>query len=199
MKNKSMDWYVENNDFEGAYERWEKTIPRWKGNWYDICELIYNKTTEWAKRYILNPTAKAINKILDIREVLNAKVKKDGISISNECQTWDDTKGIEKCYLIRFFTEDMEFICSKVGTTIRSVFQRIREELNSKTYKGMGATRCVIDRVYNCGVLPAEGVESMFRAMYIKKFPNSFCKNDRFINARFDLKEADKFFSEYAN
>ena len=93
----------------------------------------------------------------------------------------------------------MNLVCSKVGTTIRKVSERIREELTSKTYAGMGAVHCVINRVYECGDLPAEGVESMFRAKYIKMYPNSFHKNDRFINEHFDLKQADNFFKEYIN
>jgi hypothetical protein len=61
----------------------------------------------------------------------------------------------------------------------------------------MGAVRCVIHRIYDCGNIPAEGLESYFRAKYIRKYPESFKKNDRFINEKFDLKEADCIFSEY--
>lgn len=199
MANKKMDWYLENNDFEGAYERWKATSPCWKKRWFDVCEKIYSSSKEWVKTYVLNPVEKVINKITDVRKVVTAKIKKEGIAISEDCKTWDDSKGLEKCYLIAFFNEQMELVCSKVGTTTRSVFQRIREELNSKTYKGMGATYCVINRVYDCGNLPAEGVESMFRAKYIKKYPNSFFKNDHFISEHFDMTEADKFFAEYVN
>ena len=41
MANKKMDWYLENNDFEGAYERWKATSPCWKKRWFDLCEKIY--------------------------------------------------------------------------------------------------------------------------------------------------------------
>lgn len=199
MANKKMEWYLENDDFEGAYERWKTTSPSWKKRWFDVCEKIYSSSKEWVKTYVLNPVEKVINKITDVREIVTTRIKKEGIAISNDCNAWDDSKGLEKCYLIAFFNEQMELVCSKVGTTTRSVFQRIREELNSKTYKGMGATHCVINRVYDCGNLPAEGVESMFRAKYIKKYPNSFYKNDRFISEHFDMTEADKFFAEYVN
>ena len=103
----------------------------------------------------------------------------------------------QKCYLFTFFNDNDEMVCSKVGTTIRSVKQRLKEELKSKTYTQMGCVRAVVNRVYDCGDLPAEGLESYFRANYIKQFPDSFKKNDRFIDTFFDLKEADKIAEKY--
>ena len=88
-------------------------------------------------------------------------------------------------------------MCSKIGTTTREVRKRLVEELKNKTYKEMGCVRAVINRVYDCGELPAEGLESYFRAMYIKQFPNSFKKNDRFMNTFFDLKKADEIALAY--
>jgi hypothetical protein len=61
----------------------------------------------------------------------------------------------------------------------------------------MGCVRAIVHRVYDCGELPAEGLESYFRAKYIKKYPNSFKKNDRFINEFFDLMQADKIAEKY--
>ena len=195
---KSIKWYIDNLDFEGAFERWITTSPAWKNRWYDACEKIFVTGKKWLNEYILNPVSKTISKINDIRSIFT-RVKNSGISISEDCQPWDDSVGVQKCYLIGFFDSEMNLVCSKVGTTVRKVSERIREELTSKTYVGMGAVHCVINRVYNCGNLPAEGVESMFRAKYIKKYPNSFFKNDRFISEHFDMTEADKFFAEYVN
>ena len=64
MANKKMDWYLENNDFEGAYERWKATSPCWKKRWFDVCEKIYSSSKEWVKTYVLNPVEKVINKII---------------------------------------------------------------------------------------------------------------------------------------
>ena len=86
---------------------------------------------------------------------------------------------------------------AKIGTTTRAVLKRLKEELQSKTYKEMGCVRAVINRVYDCGNLPAEGLESYFRATYIKRYPDSFKKNDRFISTFFDLTEADKIAEKY--
>ena len=44
MANKKMEWYLENNDFEGAYERWKTTSPCWKKRWFDVCEKIYSSS-----------------------------------------------------------------------------------------------------------------------------------------------------------
>ena len=74
---------------------------------------------------------------------------------------------------------------------------QLKEELKSATYTKMGCVRAVVNRVYDCGSLPAEGLESYFRAAYIKKYPESFKKNDRFISTFFDLAEADKIAATY--
>ena len=173
-----------NNDLEGAISRLNTTTPRWYEKWFEVCKEIYNASKKWAKLYILDPIAKTIKKLVAL-----PKTKKPGIDVAEGCSL--ETAGTEKCYLIEFFDENDNSICSKVGTTTRTVLERIREELNSKTYKSMGAVRCVIHRIYDCGNIPAEGLESYFRAKYIRKYPESF------INEKFDLKEADCIFSEY--
>ena len=117
------------------------------------------------------------------------------IQIAEGVDLLDNAK--EKCYLFTFFDADGNMVCSKVGTTTRKVLQRLKEELNSDTYKKIGCTRAVVNRVYDCGNIPAEGLESYFRAMYIRRYPQSFKKNDRFMNEWFDLKEADEIVLKY--
>lgn len=194
---KSAETYIAQNDFEGAKERLEGANLRWKSHWFNTCEQIYNSCKEWAKMYVLDPIAKTVQKIISAQVNLFPRLKKEDISYSDKSiiQTNEDRR--QKCYLIEFFDKNDESVCSKVGTTIRTIQERIREELNSKTYKNMGVVRCMIHRVYDCGNIPAEGLESEFRAKYIKKYPNSFYKNDRFINEKFDLAEADRIYAEY--
>lgn len=105
----------------------------------------------------------------------------------------------EICYLFEFYNADNVLICSKVGTTTRTIRQRLIEELRSKTYKDMGITNAVVNRVYECGNLPAEGLESLIRSEYIKKYPKSFKKNDRFIGEKFDFELCDKIAEDYLN
>lgn len=190
-----MEWYLENNDFEGAKERFETTSPSWKNRWFEICMKIYNRCKELANVYFLNPINKTITKIAQV--VGKRRSKYDDFIQINADLAKDYDKGKEKCYLFTFYNENNEMVCSKIGTTTREVRKRLVEELKSKTYKEMGCVRAVINRVYDCGELPAEGLESYFRAMYIKQFPNSFKKNDRFMNTFFDLKKADEIALAY--
>jgi hypothetical protein len=190
-----MEWYLENNDFEGARERFETTSKNWKSRWFEICMAIYNKCKELANVYFLNPIDKTITKIAQV--VGKRRSKYDDFIQINADLAADYDKGKEKCYLFTFYNDKNEMVCSKIGTTTREVRKRLVEELKNKTYKEMGCVRAVINRVYDCGELPAEGLESYFRAMYIKQFPNSFKKNDRFMNTFFDLKKADEIALAY--
>lgn len=194
MATKNMEWYVANNDFEGAVERWMNTNATWKQRWFETCETIFNNCKEWAKTYILNPIDGSIKKICKILTQRKTKYS-ELIQVAEGVDLLDNAK--EKCYLFTFFDADGNMVCSKVGTTTRKVLQRLKEELNSDTYKKIGCTRAVVNRVYDCGSIPAEGLESYFRAMYIRRYPQSFKKNDRFMNEWFDLKEADEIVLKY--
>ena len=116
---------------------------------------------------------------------------------------WNDIKPIEvpkkekreQLYLIRMLDEDNNLVYSKVGTTTRSTKERMKEHL--KYYYDNGVRKIVVDRLWECGNMPAEGLESQFRALYIQRFPNSFRKNDRFINVEFDLEEADRIVKNF--
>ena len=196
MATKSMGWYVANNDFEGAMDRWTTTSARWKKEWFGICKTIFDKCKEWAKTYILNPIEYTIQKVSQIKTTTKRVSKYvDKIQVANGVDLLDNAK--EKCYLFTFFDEEDNLVCSKVGTTTRTVLKRLQEELRSKTYIRLGCVRAVVNRVYDCGDIPAEGLESYFRAMYIRKHPQSFLKNDRFMNEWFDLKEADEIVLNY--
>lgn len=194
MAAKNMGWYVANNDFEGAVERWMNTNATWKQRWFETCETIFNNCKEWAKTYILNPIDGSIKKVYKILTQRKTKYS-ELIQIAEGVDLLDNAK--EKCYLFTFFDADGNMVCSKVGTTTRKVLQRLKEELNSDTYKKIGCARAVVNRVYDCGNIPAEGLESYFRAMYIRRYPQSFKKNDRFMNEWFDLKEADEIVLKY--
>jgi hypothetical protein len=182
-------FYVENEDLDGAYDRYCSTTNRWKSYWFDVCNQIFQQSKEWAKKYIIDPVKQSI----EIRVAQKRERKNYDIQIKPDFKNESN----QKCYLFRFFNAEGERICSKIGTTTRDVMKRMREELSSPTYTRMGAVRAVVDRVYDCGNIPAEGLESYFRAEYIKQFPNSFKKNDRFINEDFDLAQADEIAKNY--
>jgi hypothetical protein len=190
MSKPNWKYYIDNNDFEGAYDRYLIATKNWKEYWFDVCKQIFEASKEWAKTYVIDPIAKTIQ-----AKVKVPRIKREYDINTNNLDLLD--KNDEKCYLFRFFDSQGNRICSKVGTTKREIIKRLKEELNSKTYKDMGAVSATIDRVYNCRKMPAEGLESYFRAEYIKRFPNSFRKNDRFMLVDFDLDEADKIVESY--
>lgn len=109
----------------------------------------------------------------------------------------DVSKDSDKFYLIRAFKADGTRVFSKVGTTIREILIRMKEHL--RAYANLGVVRIVVDKIWDCGNIPSEGVESWFRALYIRKWPEKFNKNDRFFDVDFDLEEAENLFKQYIN
>lgn len=187
--NKKATEYIEEMDFDGAFDRYNSTSKRWKSYWFDVCCQILDCCKNLAKKYIIDKVAKTIS------ERITTKQTKYSYDIVAEVPLLDDAK--EKCYLFEFYDTQGKLVCSKVGTTTRKVIQRLKEELRSPTYKNLQCTRAVVKRVYNCGNVPAEGLESYLRANYIKEFPHSFKKNDRFMNEFFNFEIADKLVADY--
>lgn len=191
-ENKTKAMCIKDQDFESAIFRFENS-PK-KKYWWDCLEQIYEVCEKFAKTYILDKATMTIEKIAEkVRKA--RKSKYDSVIESNGFNITEN--GAETCYLFRFFNTAGELVCSKVGTTKRNVRQRLIEELNSDTYKNMGAVTAVVDRVYHCGEMPAEGLESLIRATYIKVFPGAFKKNDRFMGQLFDLDYCDNLVKKY--
>lgn len=115
------------------------------------------------------------------------------------CIEWNGIQpmqnGVQQVYLIRLLDADNALIWSKVGTTIRETNKRMKEHL--RYYKKDGVCKLEVVRLWDCGAMDAEGLESEFRAHYIRKYPGAFRKNDRFINIEFNLDEADKIVANY--
>ena len=90
-------------------------------------------------------------------------------------------KGQNQVYLVKFYGANGDFLFSKIGTTTRTVKQRVREEIRSynKTFTVTGA---IIEKIEDCEDTPPEGAESYLRASLIKKYPHTYLKNDRFMN-----------------
>lgn len=182
MNVESAKGFVYYGNFVGAYDKWLHANKRWKAHWFETCVEIYQKSRKWARDFVIDLKNKVISKIP------HSKV------IVWNCEKINYPKGTELFYLIRAVTKENELIFSKVGTTTRAIDLRMLEHL--KYYKNIGVYRIYVDKVYNCGDLPAECYESYFRAKYIRKYPNTFKKNDRFMGVEFDLNEADKIFQD---
>lgn len=104
-------------------------------------------------------------------------------------------EGSQLVYLIRLLDRDGGLVWSKVGTTTRTMKKRMAEHL--RYYKKYGVASIEVIRVYDCGEIPAEGLESEFRSKYMRKYPGAFRKNDRFTGVEFDLAEADSIVQNY--
>ena len=150
------------------------------------------------KMLALYNVSKAIQKVWNYIEsarlLVNRFIKRASATIVYKVEH-NYPNGAQLVYLIRLLDEKGKLIWSKVGTTARAIDIRMREHL--RYYKKAGAARVEVNRIYNCGELPAEGLESEFRAKYMRKYPNTFQKNDRFTSVEFDLIEADEIARNY--
>lgn len=91
-----------------------------------------------------------------------------------------DTHNVDKIYLVRFYEND-KLLFSKVGTTKRTVKTRVKEEIKAYEKSGYVITKVkIIDFVEVANESLSLGVECQLKAKLIKKYQNSFIKNDRF-------------------
>lgn len=90
--------------------------------------------------------------------------------------------GKQLVYLFKFYRDDNTLICSKVGTTTRLPEDRLNEEIKYYRAHGIPVGHAEICSVIDCGAIPAEGAESITRAAFIRRWPDKFCKNDRFFD-----------------
>lgn len=88
--------------------------------------------------------------------------------------------GKQLVYLFKFYDSDGKLICSKVGTTTRLPEERLKEEVKYYRDHGIPVENTEICSVIDCGAIPCEGAESITRAAFIHRYPDAFCKNDRF-------------------
>jgi hypothetical protein len=104
-------------------------------------------------------------------------------------------KDVNQVYLIRCLDEKKELVYTKVGTTTRDTRERMSEHLSK--YAKEGVRFIEVKRLWDCGLMPPDGLESEFRAKYIKKYPHTFQQNDRFTRQEVDYEEADHIAESY--
>ena len=102
-------------------------------------------------------------------------------------------------YLYKFYDENGSLICSKVGTTTRLPEERLKEEITYYRKHNIPVANAKICSVIDCGELPAEGAESITRALFIRKSPKAFCKNDRFFGVDIATRTFNKIVQDYLN
>lgn len=188
---KSAELCIAERDIKTAYKNYVNATPRWKEYWYNTCKEIleHPKCRKADKnRYKVHPRLKTIEK------VPLPKVK--ATNISWDCPIPEDEEGKEQVYIVEFLGRKNEcIIWGKVGTTTRTILQRILEEL--KYYYKDGVRKAIIRRAYDCGDVPAESLESYIRAHFSKVNPTTFKKNDRFKSLALDPLVCDRLYEEW--
>ena len=111
----------------------------------------------------------------------------------------EDLEGQRTAYFFKFYGTDREApIFCKIGTTIKSVDERLRREIGDYRKAGLDIRAVEICKIYDCGSLPPEAFESYLRAMLIARYPNSYVRNDRFFGVDIDTDLFIQLCAEFA-
>ena len=162
-KKPSYSDYVLNNDFEGAKERLESTSDRWRQYWFDACQEIFNACKDWAKKYILDPVARAV---ITIKDFVTKKRPRNDEAASNT-------------YLIKMFDDAGNWVFTKIGKA-NVIAKRMRDFINHE-YKRDGVTIANVEMVKSYEVPNddlAQVLESLMRNYFRKIY--QYIPNDRF-------------------
>ena len=104
-------------------------------------------------------------------------------------------KGEQAVYFFKFYNANgLEF--NKIGTSAKDVVARLRTEIGEYTKK-FDIRKVEIHRIVSCGNKPAEGAESLLRAMLINYYPTAVRKNDRFFGVDIEPAMFDKILHNY--
>lgn len=196
---------IKYNCLDIAYERFCETSKNWKTHWWTTVETIFYSSVEWSKKYILDPVNRTLKKI---GEQVKKRCKQisatayelaSGVCVECAEDLSKDIDRTEKAYLFKFYEDTKETpIFSKIGTSARTCFGRMKDEVKYYQNAGFDITKVKIERIINCGEMPAEAFESFCRAMFIKKYPNTWHKNDRFFGVDIEVNEFDNLWKMYA-
>lgn len=118
------------------------------------------------------------------------------IHFLNDCQIKDNTIQGEKTYLFRFYNKE-KLIFSKIGTTTKTCQKRLKDEIRYYDNRGFDIRKVEMCEIIDCGEVPAESYESYLRALLIKKFPNTWHKNDRFFGINIPIELFNKICMQY--
>jgi hypothetical protein len=185
---------IADNDFDSALHNLYTAHASKVGYWFNVCNEIFEKNTHLATLYRRDIEYRSFVRVDSVNLYIPIWRHYDREIFANGKVDLLENAG-HKCYLFRFFDAEDKLVCSKVGTTTKSILERLKRELAD--YEKDGIVKAVIDRVYDCGTRPAEGMESRFRSVFIEQYPECFRKNDRFFKVAFDLAMCDTVYTEY--
>ena len=160
---KNWSWYIMHDDLLGCYERYKQAYKNWKNHWWETLEAIYNQSAKWAEKYILDPINRTLTAIT--RMVSNIR-----------------SNGNNTCYWVRLIGESGITLYNKIGTTTKTVEERMNGILKDQYKDGYeNIVDYDIIASWDCGKNAPEGLESYLRRMLIKKYNSqNFVRNDRF-------------------
>ena len=162
MAQPTSSFYISNNDFEGARERFATSNARWKQHWFDTCSEIVKNCKTWLDKYILDPVNLTITEI----------VKKTKAAIKKHA-------GTSNVYLIKMFDIDNKYVFLKGGKA-DDVSKRLRD-LSNQEYK-RDNVRILRVEIVKTWELPnshlAESFEQALHAYLCKFYDNN--PNDRY-------------------
>ncbi len=197
-------------DFEEAKSRYENCgSHRWKSAWWEIVCEIYDSSKTWAKKYVLDRVAKVIRLI---GEKITAARRRKTVTFGLDAWSFGDTeikylngtealdtKSGEKAYHFKFYENDTKPVFDKIGTTTKSCMERLKQEIRYYNDKaGFDIRRVEICAIHDCGEEHAEGFESFMRSILMKRFPNTWKRNDRFFGTDIPPEEFNNLCAQYA-
>lgn len=159
MSYKSCTYYIINNDFIGAKERFDNTRANWRKHWFETCYTIAQNNPQYLEKFLFNE-----------EELTIIKVKK----VVKYCDV-----APSHTYLIDLLDKKEETVFTKVGKADK-VGRRLNQILD-KGYKEAEIDDIKILKVFE---MPsddlAEALESSIKN-YIKKHKNvGYYPKDRF-------------------
>lgn len=184
----------------------EKRTSSYIGRAYKALLELMKEGAEWMKNYIFRPTMR----LLKDRIIRNTRANrgearryskkcppasqlKDKVIFANE-SLWHPN-GVQQFYICRLLGEGGNLIYQKIGTTSRDTVKRMVEHI--QRYWKEGVRQCVVDKVYEVIGMDSDIVESHFRALYGKRYPEYFKRNDRFTKLVIGSHEADVEFANF--
>lgn len=168
----SADWFIANEDFEGAKEKFDNANARWRGHWFNACATIAKRCSEWATKYLIDPICMTITAI--------------GQFVKKRAPKQNDEES--HVYLIRMFDEDGNHVYNKVGKA-NNLNQRL-STLSRQLYRrsGIQIGRVEIIKTWTLATNHlAESFEQLLHSIMSKKYEN--IPNDRYTPALLSANE----------
>ena len=172
MTNPSMNDCKEYGLLIDAKERYENTSKRWKNAWWDVICYIYDHFEKWHDKFQINKITKTIIALIKKRKGRTREDIKELVPVHF-------ARGTKLCYLFKFYDENGNIVYTKVGTTERTIRERLGEDLLDYR-KTVNISFATVESVFDTGSLNPEGAQDYVKAIWMHKYNEYYKRNDRF-------------------